>query len=889
MSARVYHLIPHTHWDREWHLPAASFRARLVAMMDDLVGRLEADPAFRSFLLDGQSVMLEDYARARPSRGDALRALAAAGRLQVGPWYVLADELIPTGESLVRNLLCGAADAGAWGGRLEVLYSPDAFGHPAALPALAREFGIRTAVLWRGYGGEAGQAGDVFRWVAPDGRDVLVWHLPPSGYEIGAALPPERERLGAAWPAVRDALVPRARTPHVLIPVGADHHAAYPEIGRLRDALGSLEPAHAVRVSRLDEAMRDVAGGVEGAEVPEVRGELRWSYRYAWTLQGAHGTRAGDKRRHGVAELALWRVAEPLAALALRRGVADQRATLDLAWRTLLRGQFHDTLCGTTGDAAAAAQRVRLDAVRAYASEIARAARDGVIGYDADAARERGGPDASALVLWNPAARPRSGVTIADVSFFRRDVLMGAPAGRTPRRAAAPRGVTLLGPDGAALPVQVLDRRVALERREAVRHYPDLDEVETFRVAFRAPSVPGLGFRAFRAEPVPGPAPAGPGVRATAGGMENEFVAVALSGRGTLTIHDRRSAERFAGLLALESEGDAGDCYTFSPARDVAPGRLDAPVRRRRLAAGPLVAAWEWSGAMRAGRDPERAERPGRVDVRATIVVHAASPLVRCVLTVENRATDHRLRLRLPLGLAGVPAVAGAAFGTERRPPRAARTAGYPLEMPVATAPAHRFVAAARGARGLAVLVPAFCEYEWTPAGDLLVTLLRAVGELSRDDLPERPGHAAWPTAVPGAQCPGVERLELALAPVTEAMIDRGDALPELWEDACLPLVPAWFRAGAGVRAPETGIALEGRGLVFSAAKPAQTGAGIVVRCYNATGERVGGAWRLAEPVRTAHRVPADERGGTAAVIEERGHVVRFAAGPHEIVTFRIT
>ena len=62
----TFHLIVHTHWDREWHLPRATYQARLVPMMDDLLQRLEADAGFRSFLLDGQTVLLEDYLRARP-------------------------------------------------------------------------------------------------------------------------------------------------------------------------------------------------------------------------------------------------------------------------------------------------------------------------------------------------------------------------------------------------------------------------------------------------------------------------------------------------------------------------------------------------------------------------------------------------------------------------------------------------------------------------------------------------------------------------------------------------------------------------------------------------------------------------------------------------------
>src|SRR5882724_2526670 len=143
VTGLVIHLIPHTHWDREWYLPRAAFRARLVPMLDDLFERLRADAGYRTFLLDGQTILVEDYLRVRPEREAAVQTLVKSGRLQVGPWYVLADELIPSGEALVRNLLLGAADAERLGGRNDVLYSPDAFGHPAAWPTLAREFGIR--------------------------------------------------------------------------------------------------------------------------------------------------------------------------------------------------------------------------------------------------------------------------------------------------------------------------------------------------------------------------------------------------------------------------------------------------------------------------------------------------------------------------------------------------------------------------------------------------------------------------------------------------------------------------------------------------------------------------------------------------------------------------
>jgi alpha-mannosidase len=881
VTAFIFHLIAHTHWDREWFLPRAAFHARLIAMFDDLLERMGADPGFRTFLLDGQTVLVEDYLRARPEREGELKTLVKSGRLQVGPWYVLADELIPSGESLIRNLLLGAVDAERLGGgaRLDVLYSPDAFGHPAALPALAREFGIKFGVLWRGLGGEPGQEHDFFKWRGMDGREILLWHLPPQGYEIGADLPAAGARLADAWTQVRAALVQRAAGKHVPLFIGADHHAPHPSLGRLRDLLAELEPASAFRVSRLDEFFQ----AADGTPAPPVVGELRWSYGYTWTLQGVHGTRAPLKRRHGQIELWLERIAEPLVALTRLSAPAgrDRRPVLDTAWRTLVRTQFHDTIAGTTADSVAEAAEHRLDGVAAYAAELTRSSLQDLAGYDPDTARERAEGAERTLVLWNPAARPRGGVTVADLTMFRRDVLVGPPAeGRMPRQGPGYRPIALYGADGRPIPVQLLAHRVTQERADAARHYPDQDEVDQVRVAFRAPSVPGLGITVLKVGP---PAPLVPlakteEARVRGRTIENRFVEVSFESNGALSITDRRKNESYADVLRLEDAGDAGDAYTFAPpARPrVKPSR--GPITVRRLAAGPLVAALE-----------ARWEATRGIDARLLVQLHADSPIIRVTLEVDNRNSYHRLRARVPTGLAGVSALAGTAFGAVERAAVSVAPKAYPRETPVRTAPAQRFVAAARGGRGLAVLAPAFFEYEWTPKGDLVLTLLRAIGDLSRGNLPTRPGHAGWPTAIPGAQCIGKTRIDLALVPVSAAELERGDVLPQLWEDAFLPLHSLWLRDATALAPSPVNIALEGTGLVFSALKPAQIGSPAVLRCYNATGRKVSGAWRFDHGVKTAHRVRADEKEAVALVLEQRGNIVRFVAEPHEIVSIMVT
>ena len=885
MCGLVIHVIPHTHWDREWYLPRAAFVARLVPAIDDLLDRLDADPDFRSFFLDGQTVLLEDYLRVRPDQRGRVGALVRAGRLEIGPWYVLADELVPSAESLVRNLLLGRGDAERLGGRSDVLYSPDAFGHPAVWPALAAEFALAGGVLWRGLGGEPGQEGDTYRWYAPDGRAILLHHLPPDGYESGSGLVADPARLAKAWARLRPVLLARAATSHVAVTVGADHHAAPPAIGRVRELLAAIEPEAEVRLSRFDAFLRACAAQADGA--PALHGELRWSYGYTWTLQGVHATRAPLKRRHAAAELLLERVAEPLAALAGTRGLGDWRPLLDESWRALVRSQFHDSIGGCTSDAVARRVASRLDDVAEAAAQVARASLDALVGNAPDEARDHPERTAPRLVLWNPVARPRAGgVLVADLTWFRRDVLVGPPAAGAPREGGGAREVALApvapGAPGAGTPlgVQPLGRARGHERLDAPRHYPDQDEVDVTRLAFRVPPIAGLGFAVL--EPVDrSRAPAEAGARAGARSLDNGLVALTVGRDGTVTLADRRTGLLYPALLGLESSGDVGDTYTYAPPARDRVRRVRGPAGVRVLARGPLVAALEVRTTMSCPT--------GRVAARFVLTLHADSPVLRCTMELDNRATDQRLRLRVPSGVPGVPAVAGGPFGPVTRQAAVADGARYPRETPVTTGPAQRYVAVASGARGLALLAPGFFEYELAPDGDLRMTLLRCVGQLSRADLATRPGHAGWPTPTPEAQCIGPDRLQLAVVPVGAGELQAGSALPELWEEVFLPPQALWLRQATPLQAPEIDLHLEGAGLVLSSVKPAVAAPGLVLRCYNARAEPVEGCWRLGRASSGAQLVRADERGGRDLLLADGGRSIPFRAGPRAIVTVRLT
>ena len=882
MTGLTFHVIPHTHWDREWYLPESILLPRLVSAVDDLLARLHSDPDTK-FLLDGQTVLVEDYLRVRPERISELSELVRSGRLQVGPWYVLADEMIPSGESLIRNLLAGQADARRLGGRTEVLYSPDAFGHPAEWPTLASEFGIRFGVIWRGLGGEAGQERDLYRWRGADGREVLIYHLPPDGYEVGSGLPADAERLPAAWGRVRAALVSRAATRHVAVFVGADHHAAHPALGRLRSLLEQIEPGSEFRISRLEDFF--AAASLDAAAVPVLCGELRWSYGYTWTLQGVHATRAPLKRRHSLVELALGRIAEPLAALAQATRGCDRRPLLQHAWRTLLQSQFHDSIAGTTSDAVARRVELRLDDARNLASEIARASLDELAGNIPDRARAKPESAAPRMVLWNPVPRRRRTIAMADLSWFRRDVLVGPPGDRRPRVAPAPHGFHLLS-SGADLPVQPLGSRAGHERMDAPHHYPDQDEVHWTRVAFRTPEMGGMSLATLeigehQSTSLPGTA------WQQGRALGNEFLEVRIAPNGSLQVLDRRNQERFPDLFLLESGGDIGDTYSYcAPPRDRSL-RARGRVKVRSLAAGPLVASAESRWRMPLDRSANGSDE--FIDVRLIVTIYAGSPAIRCSLEIDNRASNHRLRLRSRTGLAQGAAVAGSQFGARERGSHQYEGRAYVRETPVTTAPAHRYVARADGNRGLAVFAPGFFEYELDDAGDLLLTVLRSVGQLSIDDLPTRPGHAGWPIPTPLAQCHGRDRIQLGIAPITQIELESGTAMSELWEDLFLPIRAVWLRQASPLSPAAIDVRLEGYGLVFSALKPAEHGDAMVLRCYNATGKPTAGLWHFSQPVSSARRARADELGLHDIRLGDGGRIVPFHAAASEIVTIMVS
>jgi alpha-mannosidase len=284
------------------------------------------------------------------------------------------------------------------------------------------------------------------------------------------------------------------------------------------------------------------------------------------------------------------------------------------------------------------------------------------------------------------------------------------------------------------------------------------------------------------------------------------------------------------------------------------------------------------------------AERGASGEVSIVIVVRlrldAESPVLHVVVEGENRARDHRLRLRLRTSLAGAAVYADAAFGPVRRDPLVVPAADAAMETPPPTAPLHRYVSLFGERSGATIYSDGLAEYEASADGSVAVTLVRAVGELSRTDLPERPGHAGWPAHTPEAQCIGPFGAHLAVllhGPRTDDVVAE---IERVADDVLLPLAGDTLRSALAVPAPVHGARLDGPGLAFRALKDAETGDAVVARCVNLLDREVEGRWTFGVPIASARLARLDETQLGELAVE--GTSVAFTAGPRAVVTLLV-
>jgi len=838
MTARRIAIVPHTHWDREWYKSYQDFRLALVELIDTLIPLLERDASYPHFMLDGQMAVVDDYLEVRPEAEERLRALAAAGRVSVGPWYILMDEFLASGETIIRNLQMGLERGAAFGGVMDVGYLPDMFGHIAQMPQLLRLGGFRDAVVWRGV--PSAVTKNAFTWEAPDGSAVRAEYL-PVGYGNGAALPDDAKALVRRISDNVDE-VAEFLTGDLLCMNGSDHLMPQPGLGRVVAEANDLQDDYLFEVTSLP---RYLARGTSDG-LTTVQGELRSGYR-ANMLMGVTSNRVDVKRQGALAERELERRAEPLSAL-FRPATEYPDRLLALAWREVVRNSAHDSICACSVDDVVDAVLHRYAEARTIAAGLADRAvksfarslaipgpsvlnasarsRDGLVELvvpadgpatdDVQVLSERSGVPGS-MVLDADTVRTvlgmMQGPRISDDAWIHDVRIEDTEEGID---------ITIAVGTEEKPGVPIAEAKQDVYTRLGAR--PDsvirvaMDQPSTRRIVARTAEVPGYGWTAFEAAPLSSPASVTE--EGTSVVLDNGLVRVDIDGKtGTFGL------DGIPGYGRLVDEGDLGDSYNYSPPRQDSvidtPEAVTVQVTERGpvRARARITATYVWPDHVDGSSQARVGEH--RVDVETDVEMRADDRVIRVTTTFVNPSGDHRLRVHLPLR---EPATHSRAVSPFTVVTRGLTAEGRADEFGLPTAPANRFVTAGR----LTVAHEGVCEYELVDVeGDtartLALTVLRATGMLSRLGMAYRPFPAGPMTPVEGLQMRGKRvTLRYALA------VDCDDPY-RLADDVLLPLEVA-SSLGGGTR-PSAGSELTVHGAEVSALH--RVGGVLEVRVFN--------------------------------------------------------
>jgi mannosylglycerate hydrolase len=321
---------------------------------------LESDPTYNNFTLDGQTVVLEDYLEANPTKEDALKKYIKEGRISIGPFYILPDTYLEDGESMIRNLMMGHNIASKFGRVMKAGYIPDPFGHFAQMPQVLSGFGVNSVLFARGFGNEFEnlKLNMEFLWKAPGGTaEILGIHL-VKGYGSVANLDESKDPKTGQYTNSILRIEKTARelsqytcTKMILLNNGSDHLFPQPHLpeairqfnAKYGESFGIAEQADFERYVNLVLA--------EKPKLKEFQGELHGG-RYQMLLSGVLSARMWIKQWNKMCENRLERYTEPISTITWMYdpSFSYPRDYIWLAWHWLLRNHPHDSICGCSVD-----------------------------------------------------------------------------------------------------------------------------------------------------------------------------------------------------------------------------------------------------------------------------------------------------------------------------------------------------------------------------------------------------------------------------------------------------------------------------------------------------------------------------------------------------------
>lgn len=853
---KTIHIVPHSHWDREWYMPFESHRMRLVELIDNIIELMESDSQYCRYHLDGQTIAIEDYLEIRPQNRERLMKLIRDDKIQVGPWYVLQDEFLTDGESNIRNLMTGIKYCKDNGIKPILCgYLPDAFGNISQMPQILRGFGIDNAVFGRGVGrilfnnnpdpNGAGEKTE-FLWSSPDGSKVmgikfLGW------YNNGAELPQDPDSIKNRLESLAKNADKAGCTPFILLMNGSDHQPLQKNLTNVIKNARAMLPGINIIQSGIKEYLEAIRQYSDS--FTPLSGEMCSQNTVGFhNLINTASTHIPLKQKNHTVQNLLLAQSEPVNVMSHLFGDELRKDQLDYAWKTLMQNHPHDSICCCSCDEVTNEMSVRFDKAEQVAKYITSESEDYITDRIAS-------PFEKNICVFHGV--PYNGpVTVTAELRYSEEMDISALA--------------LFDFDGNRIPAEFTALGKQFRYTLPKDSFRKVTHPYVYKVRFPY-EFKGIGYTSFYiGEDVK---PTDHLVSLTPNGAENEFVSVKINTDGTIDVTDKKSGRVFSGLNRYENLGDRGTSYDFEQVVDE---RAIYPTDNSVIelySENCFEVTYKITSHLNipSGLDGDtRAKDTIGHEIFTFVTVSAHSSVVNIHAEFENRAENHRLRALFPCQIQSDTDIADGQLDVLNRP--IIPFSGW--QNPENPQRCRAFFGIKDAKAGALVATKGLHEYEVMRYSDntLALTLMRAVGEVGDwGDFP-----------APNMQLKQKLVFDYAFIPFSaEELSGAYSGAYSFYYGA--PSAVQFDGHGGELPTEKTLVAVNGNHIAFSCFKTSEDGLGTVLRLYNTSDTKQ--TWKI-NTCDNFSNIELVEMCEDTIICETNGSIT---AEPKKVYTFKLT
>ena len=743
---RKIHVVPHSHWDREWYCTTSRSKVYLMKDLGDVLDTLESDSEFKYFMVDAQGSLLDDYIKWRPQDKERITKLVKMGKLVIGPWYTQTDQLVISGESIVRNMYYGMKRCESFGKYMNVGYVPDSFGQSGNMPQIYREFGIEDTLFWRGVSDDMVEHTD-FNWKGDDGSVVFTTQI-PFGYYIGGKIPEDPKENDEFWEKeCLEKAGGRSATRHIYFPNGFDQAPIRTNLPQLIKERNEKDPENEYVISCIEDYIKDVKS--EKPELEEVQGELVIA-KHMRIHKSIFSSRSDLKVMNTQIQNYVTNVMEPLLTISYNLGNEYPHEAVAEIWKLLFENAAHDSIGSCISDTANEDVYVRYKQARDIAINLVE------LHSRLIATNVKNSADMT-FTLINTLPQKREDTVI---------VKTYVPGGKFAIVDEKGNNVDYTIIQSRDLTDYVLSQIITIDPS---RKFYIPDHVFEVTMAIKANDVPALGYVQYSVDTEKDSHKE----MEEKSVFENEYYTIEVEKDGSLTIVDKENNVTYKNQGILVENGDDGDSFNYSP-----PGK-DLEVFSNESESSVKISGSDVYSQAVIHFDmvvPENLEEraEGKVSVtmpvNMTVALRKGSKVIDFNVKVDNKGLSHRLCVVFDSQIVSAFNYADQQFGLIKRPNyyekemklymesmnnRSEKKTGIQelanwandqstwQEPPISIEPTQSYVSLTDGKTGVAVIPQGVREYEVLDDSKIRLTLFRTYGFMGKENLIYRPGRAS--------------------------------------------------------------------------------------------------------------------------------------------------